>query len=229
MTTFTLDQDFSYAKLVMFGNILGGQVTGENTLGIQDSQIRWHPSNDEMAYRWWNERNGIPLASFVWPTVYIANNDVGNGYHGVRVFDDAGKWLGTPDNPLKALEPAPVPSPAIVASATAAPLPAPVAEQAPKPAVSVVEPKPALIAAAAVLPPAAAPAAVIVHVHPAPAAAGEAAPAPTEIHVHLTAPAPIATIAPAPAPVVQAASPAPAPAPKRGFWAWLGRLFHRKP
>ena len=193
MTTFTIDQDFSYAKLVMFGNILGGQVTGENTLGIQDSQIRWHPSNDEMAYRWWNERNGIALASFVWPTVYIANNDVGNGYHGVRVFDDAGKWLGTPDNPLKALEPAPVPSPAIVATAAAAPLPAPVPVIAPEPKLAPVAP----------------PAAVVVHVH-LDATAAPVAPAPGEIHVHVTAPMPVA------------------PAPKRGFWAWLRHLFHRK-
>ena len=213
--TLTPEQISSYLHMTAMGNIANGQPNGQYTLGNQDAAVHWHPAEDEQAYRYTTEHGGITLQQWYYPTQLDAAADIGNGnWTGIRLFDGGGNWLGTPNNPTKAPEPAPAP-----VAAAAAPLPAPIAEQAPKPAAAVVEPKPALIAAAAVLPPAAAPAAVIVHVHlDAPAAS--VAPAPGEIHVHVLPPAPVA----APDPVVQPA----APAPKRGFWAWLRHLFHRK-
>ena len=215
--TLTPEQISSYLHMTAMGNIANGQPNGQYTLGNQDAAVHWHPAEDEQAYRYTTEHGGITLQQWYYPTQLDAAADIGNGnWTGIRLFDGGGNWLGTPNNPTKATEPAPVTA---VVAAAAAPLPAPIAEQAPKPAAAVVEPKPALIAAAAVLPPAAAPAAVIVHVHlDAPAAS--VAPAPGEIHVHVLPPAPVA----APDPVVQPA----APAPKRGFWAWLRHLFHRK-
>lgn len=217
--TFTTEQDFAYARLSGYENSIGKTVAQSNaagndwTIGTEDATGHWHPSEDEQAYRWWTPHNDVPLQSYVYPTSYRLNDAVSNGYSGVRLFDFAGNWLGTPNNPVKAPEPEPAPAPvaAIVASAAAEPQPAP----APQAVAAVVDPKPALIGEASALPPSA-PASVIVHVHPAQTTA-----TPTEVHVHFTAP--VATTALAPDSVVPVA--APAPAPKRGFWAWIARLF----
>lgn len=153
MTTFTLAQDAAYSKLVMVGNHINGQITGENTLGIQDAKYVWHPSDDEMAYRRWNQETGAAFSSFVWPTVYISGNDVGNGFHGPRLFDDAGNWLGAPGAPVVApVAPVVVPAPvaASVAASAAPPVAPPVAAPAPKPAVVVHVPSPVAPVAAPV-------------------------------------------------------------------------------
>ena len=138
MTTFTLAQDEIYSRLVMVGNIINMHPTGENTVGTQDAKVTWHASNDELAYRWVNERESAQLGSFIWPTMYISGNDVGNGFHGLRLFDDAGHWLGTPDAPLVKAEP--VVTPAVAPAALAVPAATPVAPPAGRPAAAPVAP-----------------------------------------------------------------------------------------